>query len=41
MVAFSEGVTVPVDRENLIMEVIRERIEDKHALTGVVGTGSR
>ena len=41
MVTFSEGGTVPVDKEELMMDVIREMIEGMHALTRAVGMGSR
>lgn len=40
MATFCEGGTVPTGREKLVMEVIKEVIESKHALTVVVGIGS-
>lgn len=41
MANFSEGGTVPVDREDLMMEVSSEMLEGRQALTMVVGVGSR
>lgn len=39
MATFSEGETVPVVREGVIMEVIREMMEGRQALIRLVGIG--
>ena len=38
MATFSDRGTVPVEREEVIMEVTSEMIESRHALTRVVGS---